>query len=266
MFNNDNGFALSDRFIDKAFAGRGFKKDVYRSLAIRSRSFDQYDFNVKALDTTNIWTVAAGGTATTWAVRAEAGGWIRGVTGTTTASAGLQLSIPQKYWTGASNAGVGFLYKASVVEGITFEMGFVDALPSVNTTVVNSATTPTYNTSVDAAFFLYQHTGNATAVPDRVGLYTNNSSAATGQKSVLTVASLGAAPGPAANTEHFVWLEVNGTTVQLFIGDMETPTATLTNAVTSANGLIPFVSVKGNNSTSKNFDIDMIATWSGRLA
>ena len=35
---------------------------------------------------------------------AEAGGWIRGVTGASSGVSGLQISIPQKYWTGASYA------------------------------------------------------------------------------------------------------------------------------------------------------------------
>lgn len=264
MFGNRNPFPRSDRFIE-SFQPKGRRYDLLRAQAGRNRSFEHYDFNIKALDATNQWTVAAGGTATTWAVRAEAGGWIRGVTGTTTASAGLQISIPQKYWTGTSGAGMACLYRSNVVEGVTIEIGFVDALPSVNTTVGNSYTTPTFNTSVDVAMFVYQHAGNATAAPDRVGLYTNNSSSGVGQKSVLTVAALGDKPGPAAATEHFVAVEVVGTTAMLWMGNGDSPVATLTSAVTAANGLIPFVSVKGNNSTSKNVDIDAIFTWSGRL-
>lgn len=264
MLGTLSPFPVSDAFL-RRFTGKGARYEHMAMRAGRNRSFDAYDFNIKALDTTNTWTVAAGGTATTWTVRPEAGGWIRGVTGATTASAGLQISIPQKYWTGASNAGVAFLWRSDVVQGVTYEMGFVDALPSINTTVINNATTPTYNTAADVAMFLYHHAGNSTAAPDRVGLYVNNSSAGTAQKSVLTVSTLGDKPGPAAATEHFVALEVIGTTVYCWIGDSTAPLM-LTNAVTAANGMIPFFSVKGNNSTSKNIDLDAIFTWSGRLA
>lgn len=262
-FGNDNPLPLSDAFLSR-FASEGYRKDFLKQIARRSRSFECYDFNIKALDTTNTWTVAAGGTATTWTVRPEAGGWIRGVTGTTTASAALQIYQPQKYWTGTSKGGVAFLWRSDVVQGVTYEMGFVDALPAINTTVINNATTPTYNTSVDVAMFLYQHTGNATAAPDRVGLYTNNSSSGTAQKNVLTVANLGDKPGPAAATEHFVAIELAGTNVLCWIGDSPTP-LTIASGVTAANGMIPFFSVKGNNSTSKSCDIDAIFTWSGRL-
>jgi hypothetical protein len=264
MFGNSDGFPLSDAYLESVNP----KNKLYDILAarnVRSRSFEVYDFNIKALDTTNVWTVAAGGTATTWAVRAEAGGWIRGVTGTTTASAALQIYQPQKYWTGTAKAGVAFLWRSDVVQGVTYEMGFVNALPAINTTVINSDTaTPTFNTSVDVAMFLYRHAGNATAAPDSVGLYAANSSASTTQRTLATVATLGASPGPAADTEHFVALEVIGTTVYCWIGNSPTPLK-LTSAVTAANGLVPFFSVKGNNSTSKNADIDAIVTWSGRL-
>jgi hypothetical protein len=36
-------------------------------------------------------------------------------------------------------------------------------------------------------------------------------------------------------------------------------------AITAANGMVPFFAVKGNNSTSKNVDLDAVFTWSGRL-
>ena len=262
-FGNDSPFPRSDSFLSR-FAQRGYELDFLKSIAGRSRSFEVYDFNIKALDTTNVWTVAAGGTATTWAVRAEAGGWIRGVTGTTTACAALQIYQPQKYWTGTSKGGVAFLWRSDVVQGVTYEIVFVDALPAINTTVINDATAPTFNTSVDVAMFLYQHTGNATAAPNRVGLYAANSSAGTAQKELLTISTLGDTPGPAAATEHFVAIELDGTTVKCWVGARNQPLV-LHSAVTAANGMVPFFAVKGANSTSKNADLDAIFTWSDRL-
>lgn len=264
MLGNTNPFPLSVRNMDQRLGNARIKDLIAMKVADRDYSVDKYDFNIKALDTTNVWTVAAGGTATTWAVRAEAGGWIRGVTGTTTACAALQIYQPQKYWTGTAIAGAAFLWRSDVVQGLTIEMGFVDALPAINTTVINNATTPTFNTSVDVAMVLYQHSGNATAAPDRVGLYAANSSAATTQKSVITISTLGDKPGPAAATEHFVAIEVNGTGVYAFLGDRVEPLQ-LSAAVTAANGMVPFFAVKGSNSTSKNVDLDTVWTWSGRL-
>lgn len=265
MLGNSNPFPLSVRNLDQR-VGNARIKDFLYARADRDYAFERHDFNRSiTADVTNTWTVANGGTATTWAARAEAGGWIRGITGTTTASAGLQMYQPTKYWTGTSVAGCAFLYKATVVEGLTIEMGFVDALPGINNTVINSDTAaPTFNTSVDVAMFLYRHATAATLAPNSVGLYAANSSAATTQRSLATVATLGAAPGPVAATEHFVAIELVGTTVLCWIGGLDEPLK-LTSAITAANGVLPFFSVKGNNSTSKNVDIDTIWTWSGRL-
>ncbi len=263
MLRNNTAFPLSYAQLDQQL-GNERPKNILNFLAARSVMYEKYDFTVKALDTTNVWTVASGATATGWTVRAEAGGWIRGVLGTTIATSGLQLSIPQKYWTGTSTAGVAFLWRSDVVQGVQYEMGFADALPAVNTTVVNNSTSPSFNTAVDVAAFAYIHAGNATAVPDRVGLYVNNSSAATAQKAVYTIPTLGATPGPAANTEHFVAIEIQGSAVSCWIGDQSDPVV-LSSAITAANGLIPFFSAKSTNSTSKNIDLDAIFTWSGRL-
>ena len=75
-FGNDSPFPRSDAFIRRFTGGAGYKEDFLKSVAGRSRSFDVYDFQVKAIDTTNIFTACSGGTATAWAVRAEAAGWI----------------------------------------------------------------------------------------------------------------------------------------------------------------------------------------------
>lgn len=263
MRGNLNPFPLSDKFIEST-GMRGRKFDLLSFRASRNLSLECDDFNYKAINTTHTYTACSGGTATAWAVQAAAGGWIMGDTGVTTACAALQLYRPTKYWTGSAKAGMAVLWKSDVVEGVTVEIGFVDALPAINTTVINNATTPTFNTSVDVAMFLYQHTGNATAAPNRVGLYAANSSAATAQKSVVTIGAVGGAPGPAAATEHFVAIELIGTTVYCWIGDGGVPLK-LTSAITAANGVIPFISVKGANSTAKQVSIDAIWTWSGRL-
>ena len=143
-------FPMSKRTLRKNNQ-RAPQYDFMEFLATRDFAFDVFDFNVKAIDTTNQWTVAAGATATTWAVRAEAGGWIRGVSGTTAATSGLQLSIPTKYWTGSAGAAFAIGYRPSVITETRFEMGFVDALPSVNTNIGNNLTTPTFNTTATAA-------------------------------------------------------------------------------------------------------------------
>lgn len=253
MFGNRNKFPLSDAFIGLFQSSNGYEKDFLKARATTSRSFECFDFNVKALDTTNQWTVAAGATATTWAVRGEAGGWIRGVSGTTAATSGLQLSIPTSYWMGTSNCGIAFRWRPSVITETRFEMGFVNALPSVNTTVVNSLATPTFNTTATAAMYVFDHTGSTTTA----GLYTDGSGVAA-QKAAVTTGL------PVAATSHFVAIEVIGQTVLLWVGDSPTPVASLTGAVTAADALIPAFSHKKSNTTTSNVDIDTIWVWGGR--
>ena len=226
--------------------------------ALRDVQFDKWDFNIKALDTTNQWTVAAGATATTWAVNASVGGWLRGVTGTTASTSGLQLSIPQKYWKGDNNAGMACLFRTSAIEELRIEIGFADALPSVNTTVVNSLTTPSYNTATDAALYVYDHTGTATTM----GLYT----AGTGHTAAKQAFT---APAPVADTPFFVAVQLLGNRAYLFVksgaGPIVSANAGTTNYIEGGNGVLPIVSLKGSDTTSKNFDIDFICTWSERL-
>lgn len=238
----------------RRIGGKSPLREFLDYLAVRDVAYDVFDFNIKALDTTNQWTVAAGATATTWAVRAEAGGWIRGVTGATAATSGLQLSIPQKYWTGTSKAGMAVLYRLSSISEIRFEAGFVDALPSVNTTVVNSLTTPSFNTTASAALWVYDHTGSTTTS----GLYTDGSGVAA-QKSATTTAQ------PVAATSHFVAIQTNGQSVMLWSGNGSTPITSLSAGITAADGLIPVVSVKKSDTNSANVDIDAIVLWSERV-
>lgn len=252
-FGNDSPFPLSDAFISR-FTTRGYMADFLKARASRSRSFEHYDFNIKALDTTNIWTVAAGSGATTWAVRAEAGGWIRGVGGASSAVSGLQLSIPQKYFTGAAGAGFAALIRLSDISECRLTCGFADALPSVNTKIVNSLVTPTFNTASAGAMYVYDHTGTTTTT----GLYTIGTSSTAAKVATTTQRFVNA-------TTLFVAVEVNGAVAQLWVGDVSTPLAVQHHAVTPTDGLLPFVEYQQSDGTTSNCDIDAIWHWSGRV-
>ncbi len=253
-FGNDSPFPLSDAFLNR-FKTRGYEMDFLKARASMSRSFEHYDFNVKALDTTNVWTVGAGSGATTWAVRAEAGGWIRGTGGTSSAVSGLQLSIPQKYWTGTSGAGFAALIRLSDISECRLTCGFADALPSVNTKIINSMATPTYNTATAGAMYMYDHQATTTTS----GLYTIGTSS-TAAKVVTTTNRFVNA------TTLFVAVEVNGTGAMLWLGNNSAPIAVQANAVTAADGLLPFIEYQQSDGTSSTCDIDALWHWTnGRV-
>lgn len=247
MFGTSSPFPLSDRILRK-FTGKGSRYDFLASRASRSRSFETYDFNVKAIDTTNQWTVGATSTATTWAVLAEPGGWIRGVTGASVATGALQISIPSKYWNGTKGAGFASLIRLSAVTEVRVEQGFADVLPAVGTTAVNLASNA-FASVAAGAVYLYDHTGSTTTS----GLYTIGTSVA--YNAVATTTNR-----YASGVTLFVALEINGTSAQVWVGDGDQPLARVASGVAAADAFIPFVMAK-TSSGSKNIDIDCLWTW-----
>lgn len=246
-FGNDSPFPLSDAMTGR-WAARGWMSDFMKSRNSRSRSMDIYDFNVKALDTTNVWTVGATSTATTWAVLAAAGGWLRGVTGASVATGALQLSIPQKYWNGTTGAGFASLIRVSDQTEVRIEQGFADVLPAVSTVAVNLASS-SLNSITTGAVYMYDHTGSTTTT----ALYTIGSSTAVANVATTTNRY-------ASGTTLFVAMEIYGRAAKLWVGDVASPTVNVGTATTAADSWLPFVMVK-TSSASKNCDIDTIWTW-----
>ncbi len=251
MFGNNNPFPLSDRFIGRFRSAEGYYKDFLKARQSRSRSFEFYDFNVKAVDTTNTWTIAATSTGTTWAVLAEPGGWIRGVTGASVATGGIQIQAPQKYWNGTKGAGMAALIRLSAVTNVRVEMGFADVLPANGTLMINTASAAFVST-VSGAVYLYDEGTSASAAIS--GLYTIGTSnaygvvATTGKPTFMSAATL------------FVAMEIYGTGVAVWVGDGSSPAAVANNAFTAADGVLPFIYVK-TASGSKNVDLDLVSTW-----
>lgn len=249
MFGNTNGFPLSLRFLE-SFQPKGKRYDMLAARADRSLSFEKYDFNIKAIDTTNQWTVGATSTATTWAVLAEPGGWIRGVTGASVATGALQIQAPQKYWNGTRGAGMAALIRLSAVTNIRLEMGFADVLPAVGTTALNLASN-SFNSIASGAVYLYDDgVGASTAM---TGLYTIGTSVAYNAVATTTNRFASAAT-------LFVAVEINGTNVSCWAGDGDAPVATRAGGVTAADGLLPFIMAKTAGG-SRNVDIDCLWTW-----
>lgn len=254
MLGNTNPFPLSQRNMN-ARLGNDLVRDILAMRNTRDYQYTVYDFDIKALDTTNVWTVAAGAGATTWAARAEAGGWLRGVTGTSSGVSGLQLSLPNKYWTPASVCGMAVLVRLSDISEVKLTAGFADALPSVNTTIINSNVTPTFNTATAGAMAHYHHSGTTTIT----GLYTIGTTVAAAKVATTTYR-------PTNSVAYFIVVECNGSSAYMFMGDNgNNPLAVATSALASADGLIPFVEAQNLDANSTNVDIDFFATWSGRL-
>jgi hypothetical protein len=171
------------------------------------------DFLVKAFDTTNFWSVANGAGATTWAVLADVGGIHPRRHRGDRRDSGLQLQYgAQKYYKGQYGAVLHCLLRISAITEIRVELGFVDALPAVNTTIVNSLATPTFNTTASGAVFVYDHTGSSVTT---MGLYGIGTGVAANKAAVT-------APAVAATLYSVTVLLLNGKAL-LFLGDADVP-------------------------------------------
>jgi hypothetical protein len=244
-----HGSPLSDAELNKVKADGVLRRflELYASSS-RVRHFDDF-----LVDTINLdhYAVAAGATATTWAVNVQENGVIRGVTGTTAATSGLQVITPKIYY-GDRNCGFEIRLKSDVVEDIRVELGFVNALPSVNTTVVNSLATPSFNTSVDTAMYVYDEDTDVVTM----GLYGQGNATPADNKTAFTTNAL------VAETYSRVRLQLVGNDGFLWVdGQLVASKASLTEG---GNAQAFAVSIKNDSTTTQNVDIDYIHIWQDR--
>jgi hypothetical protein len=249
-----SGHALSLNELKKEMGKDSSLFTFLEHYALADRHFDRFDFGVKALDTTNQWTVGAGATATTWAVAspdATAPTIIRGVAGTTAATSGLQIVTPAKFFYGDNDCGMQIRFRDSVITEGRLEIGFFDAKPAANTNLGNNLTTPTFNTAVDVAAFLYDHTGSTTTQ----GLYTKGNNGQTAAKQAIT-------SGLAADTWMTVRIQIIADDVYLFVDGKLM--ASKASGIEGGDGLILGLLSKSSDTTDRNIDIDYIAYWANR--
>ena len=247
-------YQLSESLL-RRFCGRGPLHHFLAQYATGDACVVFDDFTGKALNATDTWNIpTAGATATTWAVNGQANGVIRGATGTTAATSGLQIlsnASGMGTWTGARNCGIEIMWQTSDITELRFELGFVATSPAVNTTIVNNLSTPTFNTTANGAVYLYDHTGSTTTM----GLYTIGT-AITAQ---AVAATLGAPVNATFNrvslqmVGQHSFVQVNGRTV-----------ARVSTGNVAATAMYPVLSIKNNSTTSQNIDIDYIRIWQNR--
>lgn len=252
-------FPYSGNARDRAALRRHMGKgDLFHFLDFDSRdTFHVHDdFDAKAVDSTNVYTLATGATATAFTITAIEDGATRGVSGTTAATSGLQIYIPNKLWYGDRNCGMEVRYRLSAITEIRFECGFVDALPAVNTTCVNNLTTPTFNTVADGALYVYDETGGTTTT----GMYTIGSSISAAKVATTT-------NRPVAATWQTVRLQIIGDLVYMWVDGLPLASPSATQHIEGGNGLLAVLcSQKTANTTSKNIDIDYVRVWKDRGA
>ena len=233
--------------------------DVYRKF---------YDFDDKALDATNWWTVAAGATATTWAVAAGENGILRGITGTTAATSGLILRTDLAHFTGVGNCGMELAGRVDVVTEVRVEIGFVNAVTSVNTNFTNNLSTPTVNTVADGAWHVYDHTGSTYTTElltaGGAGTTPNKFVDATQQLYVAATYSGGRPLAGSTKVTRLQLLQTGSATVAAVAFENGIFQAQSAANSLDAAALVWAINVKASNTTSKTYDIDSLEMWADR--
>ena len=264
VYGSGNGptYPLSRRELRKVYQTGQFGASYQFQDFDASRDVEVFfeDFGGAALDATNDFTVpTCGASATTWAVLSGGqNGRLRGIIGATSATSALQLARPTNFLS-AQNVGMEVFWYPSATLNNRFEIGFVNALPAINTTIVNSLTTPTFNTVTDGCVYVYDDTAPTNA------LYTISSVASgVAHKVVCSPLNL-----PVAATVQHVRLEIKSNNCFLWLNGQLVASQTGSGATSACNPttlLLPcFMSVKNSSTTAGNVDIDYVRVWSDRL-
>lgn len=246
------GYPLSDAEIYKKMARNPLSEFLRFQSRDRVHFFD--DFLVDTINLDN-YVLAAGATATAFAHSAHASGIVRGASGTTAATSGLQIYTPAM-WYGDQFAACEIRMRTSVITETRLEMGFADALPAVNTSVGNNLSTPTFNTAADVAMYLFDDASSTVTS----GLYTDGTS--------ITAAKTATTSGrPTANTFITVRLQLVVNHVLMWVNGqlLASHNTAGTDYIEGGTACRFFLSHKKSNTTDSNIDIDYIRVWQARL-
>lgn len=255
-----NGYRFSRRTLRAG--GEGRNSPLYRFLerfAIRDMvySFDDFDQDTINLDR---YAVANGGgaSAASFAITVAEDGWIRATTGTAnddTASASL---IGPAIYYGDRHCGMEVRFKpVTAITETRIEIGFLDVVPGSNKPAVNSLTTPSVNTSVvDAALYVYNHTGST----------TTNELVTIGSSITAAKATFTPPTAIAAGTIYTVRIQVVDNRAFLWMdGKLVASLNTgATDYIEGGSAICPWFYIKALNATSKSLDVDYLALWKDR--
>ena len=247
------GYPGSKAELERADGGRGPLYHFLKRLAYHDVVFLFDDFNNKDLNTVNDWTIDAGLTAEPWVRQSRVNGTIRGSTGTTAASSGLQLIADSVDFYGDYNAGLEVRYRASVITELRLELGMVDVASAVNTPMVNSLSTPTFTGVTGGGLYVYNHTGSTTTT----GLYTIGSDVSAAKVATTT-------NRPVAATYQTVRMQFVQDFVHLWVDGQKLAESTATQMHQGGDALQFVFNVKNNSTTNQDIDIDYVALWYDR--
>lgn len=257
LFKGRNPGGLFEADLRK-FKGLGPLFDYLRFSSLNTVLLDD-DFLGDAINT-DLWAaITPGATATLYTIQSDENGTIKGIHGTTAATSGLQWA-GKLHFRGDRDCGMLVRLKVDTdVSELRVEVGFADALPAINTNVVNSLATPTFNTAADVACWVYDHASSTTTS----GLYTDGA-AITAAKTAGTVSAL------VADTYKWIGLQISGDFVQCFEGGANGPMRLVADrgrvqSIEGGNAVLPFVASKLSDTTDCAIFLDRVMVWGQRV-
>lgn len=252
LFRNSSpllGGPLSEKELRKFLSeGAKFNFLKYASVGV-VHFFDDFLGDAINLD---MYASTAGGTATVYTSTADRDGIIRGVHGTTAATSGLLIQTPAQ-WYGDFFCGCEVRFRLSVITEQRIEIGFGNAVPAANTTVVNSLVTPTFNTFANGVVYVYDHATATTTT----GLYSDGTGATAAAAKTATTTNR-----PVADTYQTVRIQTFGSNNSAAVwvdGVRLVNTGGVLHEGGTAN--VFFVSAKRSDTTDCNLDLDYIRIW-----
>lgn len=206
------------------------------------------DFTGLSLDTSK-WAVAnsGGAGAANFAINTQAGGVVRGATGTT--DNGSQSMVGPVILAPNKNIFMECRFKYDVVTGVNFELGLIDAVPGSNGSGVSDVDTPAV-TMTSGAVLQMDTDQTLTAM----AFVTGDASAAASAATTTTTV-------PVAATYMTVRIETRGAYAKCWVNGVEE--ATLAGP-TAGTLLAPWVYSRTRNTTTHLMDIDYIHVWCER--
>ena len=210
------------------------------------------DFLVDTINLDNYALANSSGTgAANFAINVQRDGVIRGATGTTS-DGSISLTTPAIYY-GDANCGMEIRFKCDTVTSYNFEVGFIDAVPTSNGSGVSDVDTPAA-TATDCALLAIDTSQTITtlAFVTAGSSFTTTATTLTTPITNLTAATYATARIQLVGDNAFCW--VNGVLAAKHTG----------SKVEGGDALALWVYVRTRNTTTKNFDVDIISAWQDR--
>lgn len=254
----ETGFPLSLQNLRKSM-GRSPLFDHLRMGARRDvvSMFD--DFVGDTMDT--FWTAVANGGgsgATAFAITVAENGNISATTGTANDDTTTQSIVGPAIYRGDRNCGIEFrVIPITAVTELRIELGFVDVIPGSNKPIINSLVTPSVNTSVvDAAVFVYDHTGSTTTTE-----LATKGTAITAAKAAIVMPT-----AVAAGTPFTVRLQLITNQVRCWVDGVNVANlrSGATDYIEGGSLVAPVALIRASNATSKSLKIDYVHIWQDR--